>query len=213
MCGFAAYHQGLGYPDLDELVKIPKPIIFQMELLSVVLPGDYEPEVWTLSLDQKLNLLPTWKEEGNAFYKAGDYDLAIERYSQALGCLEQLLTRERPGSKEHEELELKKIPFLMNYSQCMICKKEYYKAIEHLNTVIEKESDNVKALFRRATAHHAVWNPSEARKDYNQAMELDPSLTSTVEKSLAKLSLEEKQKDMSDKERYRRAFSDIKTSR
>ena len=68
-------------------------------------------------------------------------------------------------------------------------------------------------LFRRATAHHAVWNPSEARKDYNQAMELDPSLTSTVEKSLAKLSLEEKQKDMSDKERYRRAFSDIKTSR
>ena len=48
-------------------------------------------------------------------------------------------------------------------------------------------SDNVKALFRRAKAHAAVWNIKEAQEDFAKANELDPSLESAIKKELLTL--------------------------
>ena len=205
-CGFAAFSKGLGYTDLDNYMNNPKPLIFQIELLNVKQPGEYEKDIWSLSLEEKLENIPKWKAEGNMFYKEGNLDKACEKYSQALGCLEQLITREKPGTEEWLNIEKMKIPFLLNYSQCLLSKKEYYKAVEHLTTVLEKDEHNVKAYYRRAKAYHSVFNFDEARKDYEKAKSLDSSLITTIDKELKKIRLDENQKDKEDKERFKNAF-------
>lgn len=206
-CGFAAMSQGLGYPDLDEYVKNPKPMVFQLELIKVDMPGTYERDLWSLSLEEKLAFIPTWKEEGNDFYKHGDLENACKKYSQALGSLEQLTTREKPGSEEWLAIEKMKVPLLLNYAQCMLGKKEYYQAVEHLTTVLEKDKDNVKALYRRAKAYHLVFNLESARFDYMKAKQLDSSLTNTIDKELKRIQSDEKKKDQEDKEKFKNAFA------
>lgn len=206
-CGFAALSEGLGYSDLDEYVKNPSPLAFQIELVKLELPGEYEQDLWSISIDEKAKLIPKWKEEGNQLYKDGQFDAASKKYSGALGCLEQLSTREKPGSNEWQEIEQQKVPFLLNFSQCMLKTKEYYKAIEHLTTVLEKDSKNVKAYFRRASAYHFVFNFHKAKLDYKQAKELDQSLTKTIDKELALIEKDEAQKNKEDKEKYKNAFA------
>ena len=128
-------------------------------------------------------------------------------YSQAIGSLEQLMTREKPGTDEYVKLDLMKIPFLLNFSQCLLEQKEYYKAITHLTTVIEKDEDNVKGLYRRAKAYQVVYKINSARADYKRVKELDSALVKTVDKELIKIDLEEKKKNSEDKKKYMNAFS------
>lgn len=209
-CGFAAVTQGLGYPDLDDYVKNPTPLIFQFELIKIELPGEYDVDTWSLSLDEKLKKVPIWKEEGNLLYKKGDYENACKKYSEALGSLEQLTTREKPGTEEWLELEKMKVPLLLNFSQCMLSTKEYYKAIEHLTTVLEKDPSNVKGYYRRAKAYQCVFSYTEATKDYEKAKELDASLTNTINKELKGIELDLRKKDQEDKEKYKKAFISCK---
>ena len=206
-CGFAALSEGLGYDDLDEFVKNPAPLAFQIELTRVEKPGDYEQDLWSLSLDEKLKRIPIWKEEGNMFFKSGDYENACKKYSDALGSLEQLTTREKPGTREWLEIEKMKIPLLLNFSQCMLLTKEYYKAIEHLSTVIEKDPENVKGYYRRAKAFHCVYSFKEARNDYEMVKKLDKSLINTVNKELVQIQKDEQQKDKEDKDKFKKAFT------
>lgn len=46
-----------------------------------------------MSEDEKLDLIPKLKEEGNQLYKGKEYSEASEKYAQALGLLEQLLLK------------------------------------------------------------------------------------------------------------------------
>ena len=205
-CGFAALSEGLGYDDLNEYVKKPCPLAFQIELIKIEKPGEYERDLWSISLDEKLKLIPKWKEEGNQFYKDNDYANACKKYSDALGSLEQITTREKPGSDEWLEIEKMKIPFLLNFAQCMIKTKEFYKAIEHLTTVIEKDASNVKGYFRRASAYHSVFSLAEAKADYRKAKQLDPSLTKTIDNEISKIEKDEVLKNKEDRNKYKNAF-------
>lgn len=208
-CGFAAYSEGLGYSDLDEYMKEPTALTFQIELLRHTLPADYEPEVWSLSLEEKLKKIPIWKEEGNKFYKNGDFDKASEIYSQALGSLEQLKTREKPGTEEFLKLDFMTLPFLLNFSQCLLMKKDYYKAITHLTTVIEKDENNVKALYRRGKAYQSIYEFEKARVDYSKVIQLDNSLQKTCEKEIENVNQAEKQKNLEDKAKFKNVFNNF----
>ena len=51
--------------------------------------------------------------------------------------------REKPHDDEWERLDAMKIPFLSNYSQCMLYAGEYYKVIEHTTEVLKREPGSV----------------------------------------------------------------------
>lgn len=182
-CGLSAF-KSTGYDDLDELMKTEQDLIFEIELLKVELPGDYKKEAWQMDLSEKLEAIPKYREEGNALYGKKKYKEAAAKYAEALGCLEQLCIREKPRDEEWNKLDKMKIPFLLNYAQCMLLEKDYYKVIEHTSTVLDKDIDNVKALYRRAKAHVGAWNPEKAREDFKRAAEIDPTLQRTVKKEL-----------------------------
>lgn len=143
-CGMAqAQEVGLGYPDLDELIKNQENLRFTFEMLAIELPGQYKKDAWAMNDEEKKDILPSLKEEGNKLYAAKEYEKAAEKYGEALGCLENLVLHEKPNSPEFIELDNLRIPFLLNYAQCKLLMGEYYQAIEHTSTVIVKDDSKL----------------------------------------------------------------------
>ncbi|XP_076345928.1 AH receptor-interacting protein isoform X1 [Tachypleus tridentatus] len=199
-CGMMAMKEGTGHSDLDQLMQKSTDLEFVIELLQLEAPGDYDKESWAMEPEEKLASVPKLREEGNVLYRAKEYKKAAEKYTEALNRLEQLLLREKPGDEEWNQLDNMKIPLLLNYSQCKLLEKDYYAVIEHTTSVLQKEPNNIKALFRRAKAHVGAWNPVEAREDFCRIMELDPSLENIVRRELQLLGKEKKKKNLEDKE-------------
>ncbi len=139
MCGMMAMQMegGLGYDDLNELLKDPQDLEFIMELLSVELPDEYKKESWQMDADEKLTSVPKLKEEGNLLYKEKQFKDASDKYAEAIGRLEQLMLREKPQEDEWLELRSQKLPLLLNFSQCKLLMEEYYPVIEHCTEVLE----------------------------------------------------------------------------
>ncbi|XP_046351533.1 AH receptor-interacting protein-like [Haliotis rufescens] len=197
---------GLGHADLDELMKTPQPLAFTLELVKFEEAETFKKEVWTMSEDEKLATVPKLKEEGNQLYGRKLYKEAADIYAKAIGILEQLILKEKPGDEEWEELDKMKLPFLLNFSQCKLLEHDYYPVIEHTTTVLKREPENVKALFRRAKAHVGAWNPDDARNDFNRVLLLDPSLSNAVKKELTRLDDMIKQKAEKDKQSLKGMF-------
>lgn len=201
-CGMSMKN-GLGHPDLDDLLKCPTKLDFVIELLKVELPQDYDKEVWQMEHEEQLSSIPRLKEEGNQLYKAGQIQQAVERYGKALSILEQLMLKEKPQDEDWLTLDRLKVPLLSNFAQCKLIQKEFYAVIEHSNEIIKREPDNVKALFRRGKAHAAVWNNEEAKADFHKVRTIDPSLDKMVLKELNAIELAQKNKDEEDKAKFK----------
>lgn len=67
--------------------------------------------------------------------------------------------------------------------------------------------DNVKAYYRRAKAHVGAWNPDDAKRDFQKCLELDKTLTKSVQHDLEQLNQEIKLNDVETKMRYKNLFS------
>ena len=68
-------------------------------------------------------------------------------------------------------------------------------------------TDNVKAFYKRAKAHAAVWNEHEARADFAKVLELDPSLEQSVAKELRAMEDRIRTKEKEEKNRYKGLFN------
>jgi len=83
-CGYNVMENGVGYEDLDQLIKNPKDMDFIFELIRVELPGQYEKDSWAMTEDEKIKLVPELKEQGNELVKKKMYKEASEKYEEAL---------------------------------------------------------------------------------------------------------------------------------
>ncbi|XP_070161438.1 aryl-hydrocarbon-interacting protein-like 1 isoform X1 [Polyergus mexicanus] len=205
-CGVTLQNEGVGYTDLNELMKHPQDLEFTIELIQAILPDEYEKESWQMTEDEKLKNIPHLKEKGNALFREKKYNSASETYAKAIGMLEQLMLAEKPNDEEWLSLNQMKIPLLLNYAQCKLLDKEYYSVIEHCSTVLKTEPDNVKALYRRGKAYIAVWDEKNAIEDLRRAAEIDPSLHNTVIKELQIFTAAIKEKNSAQKEKLSKMF-------
>lgn len=90
-CGMTLQNEGLGYKDLDDLLKCPSDLEFIIDLFSIEMPEDYKKDTWQMTNEEKLKTSLKLKDEGNDFYKQKQYAKAEECYRQAVGLLEQLM--------------------------------------------------------------------------------------------------------------------------
>lgn len=65
----------------------------------------------------------------------------------------------------------------------------------------------MKAYYKRAKAHAAVWNEAEARADFAKVLNLDPSLGPSVAKELKAMEERLRAKEKEEKNRYKGLFS------
>jgi len=206
-CAMTLQSEGIGYDDLNELIKHPQDLELTMEIVKVQQPEEYEKETWQMDETERIELVPKLKSQGNEEYNKKKYERAADLYSKAIGILEQQMLKEKPHDVEWNKLNDQKLPILLNYAQCKLNEKDYYAVITHCTEVLKFDKDNVKAYFRRAMAHIAAWNPKEARADLEKVMDLDKSLTPLVKKELLRLEDLQKIKDLEDKEKLKNMFA------
>ncbi|XP_035017285.1 aryl-hydrocarbon-interacting protein-like 1 isoform X1 [Hippoglossus stenolepis] len=204
MCGMGNvfHYHSTGFPELDELMRTPQPLIFIMELLQVGDPMSYHRESWMMEKDEKLEMVPILHMQGNALVKQGQFRDAASKYKEAVLLLKTVQSKEMPGDIDYINLGRMIIPLELNYCQCMMELEEYYEAIEHTTELLEKHKDCVKGYYKRAKAHTAVWNEKEARRDFNMVSHLDVSLASLVHRELKNLSERMKDKYWEEKDQY-----------
>ncbi|KAM8848978.1 aryl-hydrocarbon-interacting protein-like 1 isoform 2-T2 [Synchiropus picturatus] len=204
MCGMGNlfHYHSTGFPELDELMRTPQPLIFIMELLQVGDPMSYHRESWMMDKDEKLENVPVLHSQGNCLVKQRRFSEAASKYKEAVLLLKTIQSREMPGDVDYINLGRMIVPLELNYCQCMLEMEEYYEVIEHTTELLEKHKDCVKGYYKRAKAHAAVWNEKEARRDFNMVAHLDVTLASLVHRELKNLSERMREKYWEEKEAY-----------
>ena len=205
-CGHAA--MTTGYDDLDKLTSDKPSLIFEIEMMKVEQPDEYKQDSWQMSDEQKRDAIPKLRQVGNELYRDHKHSEAAEKYYEALSYLEQLSIKEQPQSEAWHKIENDKLPLLLNYAQCKMALRDYREVIKHTSSALEIDGNNVKAYYRRGKAHALCWNVEEAKKDFQQAITLDPSLTKLVSKELTELQekLQEQNKLESERLRGKKLF-------
>ncbi|KAK6058820.1 hypothetical protein COOONC_03607 [Cooperia oncophora] len=177
MCA-AALTAGTGYAVLDDLMRNPRPLRFIFHLLSVTQPEDYDRI--------KLATGKTTPE-------------AIDKYREALGRLDTLILREKPGEPEWEELDRKNVSLYSNLSQCYLNVGNMYEAAETASEVLSRDPDNEKALYRRAKARIA-------EEDLKRLAQLPNNRRAFVKAELAVVAQKRAELAASKKETYSKMF-------
>lgn len=205
-CGHAA--MATGYDDLDKLTADKPSLLFEIEVIKVEQPDEYKQDSWQLTDQQKQDAIPKLRQVGNELYRDHKHSEAAEKYFEALSYLEQLSIKEKPQSEGWNKIESEKLPLLLNYAQCKMVLHDYRDVIRHTTSALEIDGNNVKAYYRRAKAHAECWNVEEAKKDFQQAVTLDPSLAKHVSKELTELQekLQEQNKLESERLRGKKLF-------
>lgn len=110
------------------------------------------------------------KLEGNKFFKAGEMQKAIEKYTQALA-----LTKP-------EEVQVKADLFT-NRAMCHQQAWDYSAVVQDCDEALKLVPDNVKALVRRAQAFEALEKYKKSYADFERATLLSPNLDVAIKGS------------------------------
>jgi len=169
---------------------------FEVELIDF---RDKEREKWELELDEKLEKAKMYKEKGNTSVKEGNYRQAKEDcYLEGLSYIED------ESDDEGQEVKTLKLQLLSNLGMCELKLKEWGAAIEHCNEALQIDPNNLKVLYRRATAKLNYGLPEEALEDCQTALQVDPS-----SKEIKQLEVQAKKKMKAVKEQEKKRFGNM----
>uniref|UniRef100_J3MUL1 peptidylprolyl isomerase n=1 Tax=Oryza brachyantha TaxID=4533 RepID=J3MUL1_ORYBR len=142
-------------------------VIYEVELVSFV----KDKESWDLNNVEKIEAALAKKEEGNALFKLGKYVKASKRYEKAAKFIEYDSSFSEDEKKQSKQL---KVTCNLNNAACKLKLKDYKQAEKLCTKVLELDSQNVKALYRRAQAYIQLADLELAEVDIKKALEIDP---------------------------------------
>ncbi|XP_050144355.1 70 kDa peptidyl-prolyl isomerase-like [Malus sylvestris] len=153
----------------QDLAVVPanSTVHYEVELVSFV----KDKESWDMNTQEKIESAGKKKEEGNALFKAGKYERASKRYEKAV----RLIEYDSTFSDEEKQLaKALKITCNLNDAACKLKLKDYKQAEKLCTKVLDLDSRNVKALYRRAQAYIQLVDLDLAELDIKKALEIDP---------------------------------------
>ncbi|XP_062077737.1 peptidyl-prolyl cis-trans isomerase FKBP62 [Humulus lupulus] len=176
----------------QELAVVPpnSTLYYEIELESFV----KDKESWDMNTEEKIGAAGKKKEEGNALFKAGKYVRASKRYEKAVKYIEYDTSF---SDEEKKQAKTLKVACNLNNAACKLKLKDYKEAEKLCTKVLEAESKNVKALYRRAQAYIQLADLDLAELDIKKALEIDPS---NRDVKLEYKTLKEKMKEFNKKE-------------
>ncbi|CAK8578440.1 unnamed protein product [Lathyrus sativus] len=154
----------------QELATVPpnSTVYYAVELVSFV----KEKESWDMNTQEKIEAAGKKKEEGNALFKAGKHERASKRYEKAIKYIEY---DSAFSDEEKQKAKLLKITCNLNDAACKLKLKDYKQTEKLCTKVLELDSRNVKALYRRAQAYIHLVDLDLAEMDIKKALEIDPN--------------------------------------
>ncbi|GAB2213575.1 hypothetical protein Droror1_Dr00017885 [Drosera rotundifolia] len=153
----------------QELAVVPpnSTVYYEVELVSF----EKEKESWDMNTQEKIETAGKKKEEGNALFKAGKYARASKRYEKGAKYIEYDTSFSDEEKKQSKAL---KITCNLNNAACKLKLKDYKQAEKLCTKVLELDSRNVKALYRRAQAYIHLVDLELAEIDIKKALEIEP---------------------------------------
>ncbi|KAJ9169812.1 hypothetical protein P3X46_017962 [Hevea brasiliensis] len=142
-------------------------VCYEVELVSFV----QEKGSWEMNIQEKIEAAGKKKEEGNVLFKGGEYARASKRYEKAVKYIEYTSSY---SDEEKKQANALKVACNLNNAACELKLKEYTQAEKLCTKVLEIESRNVKALYRRAQAYIQLADLDLAEFDIKKALEIDP---------------------------------------
>ncbi|KNA19433.1 hypothetical protein SOVF_061710 [Spinacia oleracea] len=185
----------------QDLAVVPpnSTVYYEVELVSFV----KEKESWDMNTEEKIEAAGKKKEEGNALFKAGKYVRASKRYEKAVKYVEYDTSF---SDEEKKQTKVLKISCNLNNAACKLKLKEYKPAEKLCTKVLEMDSMNVKALYRRAQAYMNLADLELAEFDIKKALEIDPE-NRDVKLEQKKLKEKMKEYNKKDAQLYGKMFS------
>ncbi|KAJ8484099.1 hypothetical protein OPV22_016584 [Ensete ventricosum] len=153
----------------QDLAVVPpnSTVHYEIELVSFV----KEKESWDLNTAEKIEAAGKKKEEGNALFKLGKHAKASERYEKAAKYIEYDSSF---SDEEKKQSKVLKVTCNLNNAACKLKLKDYKQAEKLCTKVLDIDSRNVKALYRRAQAYMHLCDLDLAEQDIKKALEIDP---------------------------------------
>ena len=117
-------------------------------IFDVTLLGFHEKnkEKWDYTAEERMEFSIKWKEEGNVYFKAQDYQNSIKSYKKVTEFLEM-------DMKDSQEARNLRVSCLSNCALVYFKMGEHKQAIEYSDMVLKNDSNNVKAIFRKGQSH------------------------------------------------------------
>ena len=155
-----------------------------------------------LDPDEALLQAMNHKEEGNNYFKTGDLISASRSYRHGTTLLKNL----NQGNTGDDQVKQLIISLQTNLSMVCFKQKKHKMSRDVASKALEVDTQNVKALYRRAVASRAMGDVDASRADLKEALKLDPANTAVKKELVAiKKSLEDIKKK--EKARLQKAFS------
>lgn len=153
----------------QDLAVVPpsSTVYYEVELVSFV----KDKESWDMNTEEKIEAAGKKKEEGNVIFRAGKYAKASKRYEKAVKYIEYDTSFSEDEKKQAKAL---KVACNLNDAACKLKLKDYNQAEKLCTKVLELDSRNVKALYRRAQAYIELADLDLAEFDIKKALEIDP---------------------------------------
>jgi peptidylprolyl isomerase len=133
-----------------------------------------EKEKWEMTNEEKLAKARALKADGTDKFKDKSWALAAMSYDEAASFVEELLNDDNRSSEDDIEAVALYTSSLGNAAQCYINLADYPSAISNSSKVLEKDKDNVKALYRRGHARIKIGMLDEAKVDLMAAFKIEP---------------------------------------
>lgn len=135
------------------------------------------------------------KNEGNALYKDKKYQLAVQKYQEAVGRLSNIDIDSR---QDKAQLWTLMDACRLNMAQCFLNDRDYLRA-DDLCSVVLCRGPNYKAYFRRGTARMQLGRLERAEKDLIKAAKIesnDAYIKAALQKCRQMLDKQAKAKEM-----------------
>ncbi|XP_038899656.1 peptidyl-prolyl cis-trans isomerase FKBP62-like [Benincasa hispida] len=154
----------------QDLAVVPpnSTVYYEVELVAF----DKEKESWEMNNQEKVEAAGKKKEEGNVLFKSGKFARASKRYEKAVKFIEYDSSFSEEEKKQAKAL---KVACNLNNAACKLKLKLYNEAEKLCTKVLELESSNVKALYRRAQAYIELADLDLAEFDIKKALDIDPN--------------------------------------
>jgi tetratricopeptide (TPR) repeat protein len=148
------------------------PLELHIHMLAYRPPITDEPW-WCWSAAKRQEQAIALRQEGNQFYKEGDWLGATARYEMALSLLEPMPDDDRLDKALEESMEDIRHVCQLNLAACTLKLRRYKECIEYCDAVLSRRPGNAKAHYRRASARIALGEAlDKAREDLEAARSL-----------------------------------------
>jgi len=153
-------------------------------------------EIWNVSCQEKLNKVLHHKTCGSSLFVSGNIPCAFRRFSKAGKFLLSLGSAADIDDTCLEQWKLLTCQVFLNLAACHTKSLDWPAVIWTCGRVLQVDSSNIKALYRRAVAYSSIMQYEEAIQDLLTAQSSKPDNTA-IRNQLTKVTAA-KQKYQSD---------------